>query len=308
MKVKNVLILGSEGYVGCMLSQHLSHKFNVSKVDICWFGNYQETVTIKDISKITAKDLEFIDAVVLLAGHSSTKMCVGDWNSTFSNNVRNFVSLMKIIKENKRKIKFIFASSSSVYGNTFGKIASEDQTQKPALNEYDASKIMLEQAATQEKEIEWYGLRFGTVNGFSPNFRTELMINSMYTSAIKNSVIAVTNPNINRSILGINDLCRSIECILVNGDQTTKGFYNISSFNSSVDEISKSVSDMTSCQIIHNEDLPNPYDFMTTNCKFESTFDFKFTDSLSSIVNGLKDNFNRIVKMGDRNTNVTYWS
>lgn len=308
MKVKNVLIIGSEGYVGSMLSRHLKPKFNVVKVDICWFGYYQENVYHKDMSKITEKELEYIDAVVLLAGHSSTKMCIKDWSSTFSNNVYNFVSLMKRIKENRRKIKLIFASSSSVYGNTFGEVAAEEHSQKPALNEYDASKIMLEQAAIQEKEVEWYGLRFGTVNGFSPNFRTELMINSMYTSAVKKSVISVTNPNINRSILGINDLCRSIESILVSGTQETKGFYNIASFNSTVDEISRSVSDMTNCEIIYNEDLPNPYDFRTTNSKFESTFDFKFNDTLTSIVEDLKDNFDSIKNFSDRSNNIPYWS
>lgn len=309
MKIKNVMIIGGEGYIGSALSQYLNSKYNIINIDLCLFGRYtQNNILDVDMCKLIPSILADIDAIVLLAGHSSTKMCISDWPSTFSNNVYNFVSLLKKIKCNKNHAKVIFASSSSVYGNTFGEIADEEYMQKPALNEYDASKIMLEQAAIQEKEIEWYGLRFGTVNGFSPNFRSELMINSMYTSAIKNSIISVTNPNIHRSILGITDLCRAIESILVGGSRDNTGFYNISSFNSTVDEISKTVSDITNCKIVYKEDVQSPYDFKTTNSKFESTFDFRFKETLSSIVENIQNNFNHIKNFGDRNTNLSYWS
>lgn len=309
MKIKNVMVIGGEGYIGSALSQYLQPNYNIINVDLCWFGRHtQNNIHNIDMSKLIPTLLHDIDTIVLLAGHSSTKMCIGDWPSTFNNNVYNFVSLLRKIKYNKTRAKIIFASSSSVYGNTFGEIVDEEYEQKTALNEYDASKIMLEQAATQEKEIEWYGLRFGTVNGFSPNFRSELMINSMYTSAIKNSAISVTNPNIHRSILGITDLCRAIESILTRGSRDNTGFYNISSFNSTVDEISKTVSDMTNCKIIYKEDVQSPYDFKTTNAKFENTFDFKFKETLSSIVENIQNNFNDINNFSPRDANISYWS
>lgn len=304
--MKNIMILGSEGYVGSALSQYLKNKYNTIGVDLCWFGKYQKDVINKDFSQLDEKYFDVIDAVILLAGHSSTKMCVGNWTSAFFNNVSNFVFLLEKIRQNKTKL--IFASSSSVYGNTFGEIADEDRPQKNSLNEYDASKIMLEHAALQEKEIEWYGLRFGTVNGFSPNFRSELMINSMYTNAKSTSKINVTNSSINRSILGISDLCLAIDAILQKGSVNLSGFYNVSSFNSTVDEISNVISEMTNSEIIYNEDLPNPYDFRTSNVKFETSFDFKFTDTISSIVEDIERKYNCIQKIGDRNTALHYRS
>lgn len=304
--MKSILVIGSEGYIGLALCQYLKNKYNIKKVDICWFGQYQDDVRKEDYSNLTSNDLIGIDAIVLLAGHSSVKMCVGDWNSTFNNNILNFVLLANKIKQTNKNIKLIFASSSSVYGNTFGEIADESYSQKPALNEYDASKIMLEHAAIQEKEIEWYGLRFGTVNGFSNNFRSELMINSMYASYKNSSIINVTNPTIHRAIIGIDDLCRSIEAIIENGSFDKKGFYNISSFNSTVDNIAKSISNITGVEIKYNSDLPMPYDFRISNNKFESIFDFKFNETLESIVNKIANNYDKISNIENRNLNVKY--
>lgn len=304
--MKNVLVIGSEGYIGLALCQHLQNKYNLKKVDLCWFGRYQYDVKKEDFSNLTSDNLKDIDAIVLLAGHSSVKMCVGDWNSTFNNNILNFVSLANKIKQTNKNIKLIFASSSSVYGNTFGEIADESYLQKPALNEYDASKIILEHIAIQEKDIEWYGLRFGTVNGYSNNFRSELMINSMYTSYKRTSIINVTNPTIHRAIIGINDLCRSIETIIEKGSFDKKGFYNISSFNSTVDNIAKTISNITGAEIKYNPDIPMPYDFRISNDKFESTFDFKFNETLESIVNKIEYNFYKISNIGNRNSNIKY--
>lgn len=302
----SIMIIGSEGYVGSALTDYLKNKYKTIGVDLCWFGKYQKDVLVKDFSQLDSECFGVIDAIILLAGHSSTKMCIGNWSSSFYNNVLNFVSLVDRIKQSNKNPKLIFASSSSIYGNTFGEIADESYPQKPSLNEYDATKIMLETAAIQEKEIEWYGLRFGTVNGFSPNFRSELMINSMYTNAKKTSKINVTNPTINRSILGIDDLCSAIDTILTRGSYDKVGFYNILSFNSTVDEISTVISEITNSQIIYNEDLPNPYDFRTSNSKFESVFDFKFNDTISSIVENIEQKYNFIRKIGDRNTAIHY--
>ena len=52
---------------------------------------------------------------------------------------------------------------------------------------------------------QWYGLRFGTVNGFSRNFRSELMLNSMSRSAIDDGVVRMSNSNIHRAILSLSE-------------------------------------------------------------------------------------------------------
>jgi len=303
--MKNILVIGSEGYVGSRLCDTLSANYSLIKVDLGWFGLFDSSILRKDFSNLSEIELENIDAVVLLAGHSSVKMSLNNWTSTFNNNVYNFVSLAKKIKKLKKNIKLIFASSASVYGNTNGETADETYTKKPAINEYDASKLMLEDVAIFEHDIEWYGLRFGTVNGFSRNFRSELMINSMYLAS-KKGIINVTNKKINRAILDIDDLCRAVEVIIENGSFDKKGFYNLSSFNVTVEDIARHISESERTRIQYGADLLNPYDFKCDSSKFQYVFDFTFKGSAQSILTGIKENFLNIQNIDSRNDPKKY--
>ena len=156
-------------------------------------------------------------------------------------------------------------------------------------------------------DIEWYGLRFGTINGYTPNLRSELMINSMFWNAITSSKINVTNKSIYRSIVGVEDLCRAINTIVQSGTHSKRGFYNLSSFSLTVDEISNYVSEYTGAKINYQQDIPNPYNFRITNDKFKQEFSFKFNETLSSVVDGLGLNIAMIENIQARNNHVQYW-
>lgn len=289
----NVLILGGSGYVGSRLIQHLSNKHTVRSIDLCWFGN-PDNVSLKlDYNDLTSNSFEKYDAVVLLAGHSSVKMCVNDYYSSFNNNVANFISLANKLNQCKKSPKLIYASSSSVYGFTNGKIVDETFSGYQTTNNYDLSKYALD-LYMQNGQIngspilnEWYSLRFGTVNGWSPNLRGELMINSMMLSASKRKFVEVSNSHINRAILGIRDLCNSVELIITNGTPANSGIYNLSSFNDSVKNIAATVSSATGVDIVDRGQVGISYDFMISNNKFANTFGYTFVDDTYSIVNDL---------------------
>jgi len=87
----------------------------------------------------------------------------------------------------------------------------------------------------KKKDLQIYGLRFGTVNGFSRNFRNDVMINSMVFNALSNGKIFVTNHS-------INDLFNAISVIIEAGTSKNSGIYNLNSFNSTVGEIGEMVS------------------------------------------------------------------
>jgi nucleoside-diphosphate-sugar epimerase len=282
-----VAIFGSEGYVGSELSFRIP---GCHRLDLCWFGQTSKDVHIKDFDSLSVFDISAFDVIVLLAGHSSVKMCVGDWHSAFNNNVRNFTSLVHKIEKSKKNIKFIYASSSSVYGNTRGEIVDESYINKDFNNEYDITKSMIDTAISISSKIEWYGLRFGTVNGFSKNLRRELMMNSMCWDALTKAEVRITNPEIHRAIIGMDDLCSAIEAIIKFGTTEKKGFYNISSFNSTVQRISDRIVEKTGAKLVVGEDLPNPYDFRLSNSKFENVFNFKFKETIDTVASDLIDN------------------
>jgi nucleoside-diphosphate-sugar epimerase len=302
----SILVIGGRGYIGTALCEHLHNAgHSVASIDLCWFGNRTESEVAGlnyslDFSKATTLITEAFDTIVLLAGHSSVQMCETDYYSSFNNNCRNFVELTKKIKP---ETKFIYASSSSVYG-MMDKNAVADETYMVygGNNNYDISKFILDAYMLNGRNgsepilPHWYGLRFGTVNGPSPNTRVDLMINSMVHTAKQNGYINMSNEHIDRAILGLNDLCRAIETIIVSGTPDKSGVYNLSSFNASVGDIARNVSEITGANIIDHGLVGVPYDFRISNRKFENNFDFKFTDTIESITESLLTEYPKITK------------
>jgi nucleoside-diphosphate-sugar epimerase len=282
--MKNVLIIGGNGYVGSRLRQVLAQDYTVESVDCCWY-NYDETSKRTDYHKLTVDYLATFDAVVLLAGHSSVASCNGDIQSPWLNNVTNFTDLAA--KLSFKNIPLIYASSASVYGNSLpGQLFVESNKQFIPVNNYDITKYTLDLEATVAglRGQMIMGLRFGTVNGWAPNLRADVMINAMYNTAKSQGKITVTNKHINRALLGIEDLCRGIaRCI----EQPTAGIYNMASFNSSVENIANAVAEQLGVPVVDRGTTANVYDFGLDTKLFEQTFDFTFTETPVTIVDSL---------------------
>jgi len=309
--MKKILILGSNGYIGSALSERLisNKKYSINGVDTCWF-NTQNIYThfVTDFKNLTKQFIQTHDVVILLAGHSSVKMCEGNLKHSHKNNVENFIQLLDKLNENT---KFIYASSSSVYGKC-NSVADENYTDFTPYNNYDITKHVID-LYVQRFNIEYYGLRFGTVNGYSPIVRSDVMINSMYSNAKLNNEIKLYIKHINRPILGMSDLIKSIECI-IECEKDYRGVYNLASFNKTAAEIAFLVSKELNVKVIEselesNEETLNSklqticYDFKISTTKFEKTFNFEFTDTVETIVNSLKNN--KFIETL-RNKNITY--
>jgi UDP-glucuronate 4-epimerase len=294
--MSNILIIGNEGYVGSYLTQMLNKDYKVDGIDLCWFNNIYDSTIKADYNTISKEFLYDFDVVILLAGHSSVKMCEGDIIYPHNNNVNNFINLLskiESIKEHKR-IKFVYASSSSVYGNVSNEIHSEDSLLFKPINNYDCTKYIIDNYA-QLSSVEYYGLRFGTINGFSPILRTDIMINSMLSNGFANGYIKLFLKEIFRPILGIQDLYKGIISIIEESEDK-RGIYNMASFNMSAGEIANEVSRITGIPIIEeiNPNNPSIYNFSINSEKFKKSFNFEFTQTVESIVESImlqKGNF-----------------
>lgn len=273
------LIIGGNGYIGSSLYQ----KLESDSIDLCLFGRdlgYSKKINYNEIN------IEEYQNIILLAGHSSVKMCEYDENNAWINNVDYFRNLCQ--KLNNKQL-LIYASSSSVYGVTTT-ITNEDSINTSPINTYDLTKITIDIIAnkfiSEGKNI--IGLRFGTVNGKSVNTRSDLMINSMLLSYKNNGFIKVKNDWVKRPLLGIDDLTNGILAIL-NSNVFAPGQYNMSSFNTSVKEVANKIKQKTNCEIIKVKDDKKYYDFQMCSKKFEKTFNFKFENTLDTIIDSMLD-------------------
>jgi len=305
INMKKVLIIGGCGYIGSKLYSYLEEKgFDVLSVDLELFGNANIKNLKENFKNLTQEYLSQFSDIILLAGHSSVKMCESNLIGSFRNNVQYFIELLLKISENQ---KLIYASSSSVYGNINRNVVSEDCQEYSAGSFYDLSKSEIDQYIKIFNKINYYGLRFGTVNGASPNIRNDIMINAMYNSFHKNGYLNIANPMVKRPILDIKDLCRAIETIINNGVKEKRGIYNLASFNSNVETIGRKVAELTGAKlnfvdtIDSDSSAPKVYDFAISCEKFAKTFDFKFEGSIESITNDVKENFSKALIIDSRN-------
>lgn len=310
--MNKTLIIGGCGYIGSKLFNYLKGKqYNVTSLDLELFGNPNIQNTKENYKDLTKEGIARFDNIILFAGHSSVKMCESNMIGCFRNNVQYFVELLSKISKNQ---KFIYASSSSVYGNVNRNIVTEECEEYVAGSFYDLSKAEIDHYVKIFNEVNYYGLRFGTVNGFSPNTRNDVMINAMVSSAIVNKEIKVFNPMIRRPILYINDLCRAVETIMLKGDHSNRGLYNLASFNSTADIIGRKTSEVfddVKLSVIDREPTPEEninkklnskvYDFAISSDKFVSTFNFKFEGTIKDIAIELKENLNKAFILGGRN-------
>jgi len=298
---KTVLIIGGNGYIGSRLIHDLHLIYTMHSVDACWFDSPLSVTELKDYRTLSEQELSKYDAVVLLAGHSSVKMCDGPILSSWNNNINNFIDLVN--KLDKSQL-LIYASSGSVYGSS-NKVSVEDIPLKfKPINNYDLTKYSLDLHAQKfiKEGYKIVGLRFGTVNGWSPNTREELMINSMTKKSLYDGEIIVSNKNIKRPILGISDLSQAVKTII---DWPVSGIYNLSSFIDTVENISLGVSKMLNSNVQEILNTTGAYDFIMDTTKFKETYNFTFNASIDSIVKELTDNFEK-TRFSDRNRFINY--
>ena len=300
--MKRTLIIGSSGYIGSRLMKEMQ----ATGVDINWFKKGKKDVDFKDLTRDYYSEF---DNIILLAGHSSVKMSEGGLNSCFNNNVRNFIDLI----EKLDKQKLIYASSSSVYGSVGGKTVNEKYFGFEPYNQYDISKHTADLYA-QKSDVEYYALRFGTVNGYSPFLRSDVMINAMVNSAINDGHIKLYIKDTMRPILGINDLCEAIRYILASGEDK-RGLYNLASFNKTAEQIAYEVANVMGVkvhefeadptQIKNTKSQTKAYNFSISTLKFRREFGFKFKDTVESLATELRDRWNDMKKT-DRSEAIDY--
>lgn len=235
-----ILIAGGAGYIGsALIPKLLERGYDVDVVDLFWFGNHlppEVGIVNRDIFDLQVKDLKEYDQVLFLAGLSNDPMAEYSPSKNFVFNAAAPAYLCYIAKQAKVR-RYIYASSCSVYGYTENELFDED---RPVSSHYPygISKLQGERAVMQLQDGDFsvIALRKGTVCGYSPRMRFDLIINTMFKTAMKDRLIVVNNPAIWRPILSIEDACmayvRAIEA-----NESISGIFNIASGNHTVGEI-----------------------------------------------------------------------
>jgi nucleoside-diphosphate-sugar epimerase len=296
-----LLIAGGAGYLGSVLIPKLLERgYKVDVVDLFWFGNHlprEAGVINKDIFRLTVEDLESYDQVIFLAGLSNDPMAEYSPSKNFVFNAAAPAYLAYIAKIAKVK-RLIYASSCSVYGYTENELYDETRPVSSTFP-YGISKLQGEQAVLQlvDSEFSAISLRMGTISGYSPRMRLDLIVNTMFKTAMRDCLITVNNPSIWRPILSIEDAAtayvRAIEA-----SPATSGVFNLASGNYTVGEVGDLVKSAieqrlgarVTLTIKHIQDFRN---YKVSTEKAANVLSFHPTGNVTSIVDNLIDNMDK---------------
>ena len=247
---KNVLITGGAGYVGHVLTNRLLAKgYKVTVYDILYFGcrlpnDPNLTVIqgdIRDTAKL-AKACEGQDAVLHLACISNDASFELDENLSQSINYDCFEPIVVAAKQAGVK-RFVYASSSSVYGVSDSPDVTEDHPLLP-LTLYNKFKGLCEPLLWKHKSDNFtcVAIRPATVCGYSPRTRLDLSVNILTNHAVNKGVITVFGGNQMRPNLHVEDMVDAYEVILEAPHEKIQGeVFNIGFQNHSIADIAKIV-------------------------------------------------------------------
>jgi len=215
--MKRVLVTGSLGYLGSVLTGYLAEcGFDCVGYDTGFFKGsvlYPPPPTrtvFRDARNLTEADLKNVDVVVHLAGISNDPVGKLDAARVYDPTRVYSLTIARLCK--RLGVKFIFASSCSVYGLGEDEFLAETSATHPQTF-YSLNKLQIEEdlALISDKEFSPMALRFATVFGPSPRIRFDVVVNMLTGMAVANGTIVLNSNGLSwRPNLHILDACEAI--------------------------------------------------------------------------------------------------
>lgn len=269
--MERIFITGGAGYCGSRLvPQLLARGLKVTVYDILYFGDAvlpkdhpHLTVIRGDIrdTKAFAAAVAGHDAVVSLACISNDASFELDQQLSTTINLDAFEPMVKAAKAAGVK-RFVYASSSSVYGVSDAPDVTEDHPLLP-LTLYNKYKGLCEPILNSYGDDNFTVVTFrpATVCGYGPRLRLDLSVNILTNHAVTNNKITVFGGSQLRPNLHIQDYCDAVELLLnAPRDKVHKNVFNIGFQNMSIMEIARLVKSVVEAEFPEKA----PIDIVTT--------------------------------------------
>ncbi len=305
-RFNNVLVTGGAGYVGAVLvPKLLAAGYGVTVLDLFLYGE-DALAAVKDHPRLrlvrgdlraqaaVEGALSGVDAVIHLACISNDPSFELDPALGKSINLDAFRPLVRASKAAGVK-RFVYASSSSVYGVKEGVSVTEDLQLEP-LTDYSKYKAACERILEEEHEpgFTTLTLRPATVCGYSPRQRLDLIVNILTNHAVNTGKIKVFGGEQLRPNLHIEDMtdlyCR---CLAAPDEQIDGRIWNAGYENHSVRRLAETVKDVVGgaigLEVVPTDDIRS---YHVSSERIRQEFGFVPQRTIGEAVGDLKTAFN----------------
>lgn len=301
--MKKIFITGGAGYVGAVLTPYLLKLgYSVTVIDLMMYGDvlkkHKNLRIVKgDIrnEELLKKETKNHDVLIHLACISNDPSFELNPSLGKSINLDAFIPLVKIAKDNSIK-RFIYASSSSVYGIKKEKNVNEEMSLKP-LTDYskfkaDCEKILLE---NKTKKFTPIVIRPATVCGYSPRQRLDVVVNILTNLAYHKKEITVFGGEQLRPNIHIFDMVRAYECLIEAKDELVSGkIFNAGYENQTVNHLASLVKEVVGDEVIIKHMKTNDNrSYHISSKKIEKELGFKTVKTIKDAINDLKNAFDK---------------
>ena len=306
-RIKSVLVTGGAGYVGAVLVPKLLHAgYFVKVIDLFLYGDHvlssvkdhpgleQIKGDIRD-SKLLKTIVPGCDSIIHLACISNDPSFELNPELGKSINYDAFIPLVDIAKDTGVN-RFVYASSSSVYGVKKEINVTEDLSLEP-LTDYSKYKALCEEILLNKRtdSFKTLILRPATVCGYSARMRFDLTVNILANHAVNKGKITVFGGAQMRPNIHIEDMTDIYVKSLQWSDIDIDGkIYNAGYHNHSVRDIANIVRDVVGKKVeITTQSTDDQRSYHISSEKIREELNFESRHTVVEAVNDLLVAFRR---------------
>ena len=302
--MKKILITGGAGYVGAALAPYLLSKgHKVSVIDLMIYGDdvLQKNSNLK-IIKGDIRDQDLLnkiipnhDVIIHLACISNDPSFELNPQLGKSINLDAFRPLVEISKKNKIK-RFIYASTSSVYGIKSEKDVNENMSLEP-LTDYSKYKVECEIILNKyiSDDFTPVTIRPATVCGYSPRQRLDVVVNILTNLAYHKREISIFGGKQLRPNIHIEDMIGAYEALIEAPQNKVAGeIFNAGYENCPVSELANIVKNIIGDDVKLNSQPTNDNrSYHISSKKIKETLGFETNKTIYDAVKDLKSAFEK---------------